>query len=123
MFAPKCIIDEVNIQEYLQTSFRNAFAKLAKRVAAAGELLDEAVISWDSMKEPAEGLNLWGDLNAYRSRLPLSRTPFRPFHDLKRLLTSIDNAKFFRVWAPRDVMDRSFLVQGDAAVEVTCRTE
>jgi hypothetical protein len=123
MFAPKCIIDEVNIQEYLQTSFRNAFAKLTKQVAAAGELLDEAVISWDRMKEPAEGLSLWGDLNAYRSRLPLSRTPFRPFHDLKRLLTSIDNAKFFRVWAPRGVMDRSFLVQGDTAVEVTCRTE
>jgi hypothetical protein len=81
--------DIVDIQEYLQTSFRNVFAKLAKRVAAAGELLDEAVISWDSMKEPAEGLNLWGNLNAYRSGLPLSRTPFRPFHDLKRLLTSV----------------------------------
>jgi hypothetical protein len=64
-FAPKCIIDGVNIQEYLQTHFANAFAKLAERVAAAGDLLDEVVIGWDSMNEPAEGLIEWGDLNAY----------------------------------------------------------
>jgi hypothetical protein len=64
-FAPKCIIDGVNIQEYLQTHFANAFGKLAERVAAAGDLLDEVVIGWDSMNEPAEGLISWDDLNAY----------------------------------------------------------
>lgn len=64
-FAPKCIIDGVNIQEYLQTHFANAFGKLAERVAAAGDLLDEVVIGWDSMNEPAEGLIAWDDLNAY----------------------------------------------------------
>ncbi|KAG1728724.1 glycoside hydrolase family 5 protein [Suillus paluster] len=64
-FAPKCIIDGVNIQEYLQTHFANAFGKLAERVAAAGDLLDEVVIGWDSMNEPAEGLISWNDLNAY----------------------------------------------------------
>lgn len=64
-FAPKCIIDGVNIQEYLQTHFANAFAKLAERVAAAGDLLDEVVIGWDSMNEPAEGLISWDDLNVY----------------------------------------------------------
>lgn len=64
-FAPKCIIDGVNIQEYLQTHFANAFAELAQRVAAAGDLLDEVVIGWDSMNEPAEGLISWDDLNAY----------------------------------------------------------
>lgn len=64
-FAPKCIIDGVNIQEYLQTHFANAFAKLAERVAAAGDLLDEVVIGWDSMNEPAEGLIAWDDLNIY----------------------------------------------------------
>ncbi|KAG2041308.1 glycoside hydrolase superfamily [Suillus americanus] len=64
-FAPQCVIDGVNIQEYLQTHFANAFAKLAERVAAAGDLLDEVVIGWDSMNEPAEGLISWDDLNAY----------------------------------------------------------
>lgn len=64
-FAPKCVIDEMNIQEYLQTHFANAFGKLAERVAAAGDLLDDVVIGWDSMNEPAEGLISWDDLNAY----------------------------------------------------------
>jgi hypothetical protein len=65
-FAPKCIIDGVNIQEYLQTHFANAFGKLAERVAAAGDLLDEVVIGWDSINsEPAEGLISWDDLDAY----------------------------------------------------------
>ncbi|OJA07539.1 hypothetical protein AZE42_08520 [Rhizopogon vesiculosus] len=64
-FAPKCIIDGMNIQQYLQTHFANAFGKLAERVAAAGDLLDEVVIGWDSMNEPAEGLISWDDLNAY----------------------------------------------------------
>jgi len=55
----------MNIQEYLQTHFANAFGKLAERVAAAGDLLDDVVIGWDSMNEPAEGLISWDDLNAY----------------------------------------------------------
>ncbi|KAG1723668.1 glycoside hydrolase family 5 protein [Suillus paluster] len=64
-FAPKCILDRVHIQEYLRPHFANAFGKLVERVAAAGDPLDEVVIGWDSMNEPAEGLIPWNDLNAY----------------------------------------------------------
>ncbi|PPQ84643.1 hypothetical protein CVT24_007033, partial [Panaeolus cyanescens] len=64
-FAPHCIIDNINIQEWLQSHYINAFAELAKRIAEfdGGALLDDTVIGWDSLNEPYEGLVGWLDLN------------------------------------------------------------
>lgn len=62
-FAPNCIIDNQNIQDYLQSHFISAFAKLAERIQQEGGLLDECVIGWDSLNEPFEGLCGWEDLN------------------------------------------------------------
>ncbi|KAL4075258.1 glycoside hydrolase family 5 protein [Scleroderma yunnanense] len=64
-FAPKCVIDGVNIQDFLQSHFINAFATLAQRIRDAGDLLDEVVIGWDCMNEPAEGFIEYPDLNVY----------------------------------------------------------
>ncbi|KAI6110307.1 glycoside hydrolase family 5 protein [Pisolithus croceorrhizus] len=64
-FAPKCIIDGINIQDYLQFHFTRAFAILAERIRDAGGLLDEVVIGWDGMNEPAEGFIAYPDLNVY----------------------------------------------------------
>ncbi|KAK1220614.1 hypothetical protein PQX77_016563 [Marasmius sp. AFHP31] len=62
-FAPKCIIDGKNIQEYLQDHYIEAMGKLADRITeTAIELLDDCVIGWDSMNEPFEGLCGWEDL-------------------------------------------------------------
>ncbi|KAH8668412.1 putative glycosyl hydrolase [Xylariales sp. PMI_506] len=55
-FAPKCIIDGVNIQEYLQGHFIRACEHLAKRMNEAGGILNDIVFGWESMNEPNRGI-------------------------------------------------------------------
>lgn len=64
-FAPKCIIDGRNIQDWLQSHFIEAFGLLAERIQEASDLLDECVIGWDSMNEPFEGMCGIDDLNQF----------------------------------------------------------
>ncbi|KAF8638884.1 hypothetical protein AX17_001937 [Amanita inopinata Kibby_2008] len=63
-FAPNCIIDGQNIQDYLQSHYIEAIGRLADLIRETSpELLDDCVIGWDSMNEPFEGLVGWEDLN------------------------------------------------------------
>lgn len=55
-FAPNCVIDDVNIQDWLQDHFTNAVGVLAERIDKAGDLYDECILGWDSINEPGEGL-------------------------------------------------------------------
>ncbi|KAI6779976.1 putative glycosyl hydrolase-like protein [Emericellopsis cladophorae] len=62
-FAPKCIIDGVNIQDYLQDHFVKACGHLAQRINEAGDLENEVVMGWESMNEPNRGLTGYVDLS------------------------------------------------------------
>lgn len=58
-FAPKCVINGVNIQDYLESHFINACRRFAERIqehetSEAGGLAD-CVIGWESMNEPGHG--------------------------------------------------------------------
>ncbi|KAM0254514.1 hypothetical protein ACHAQJ_006734 [Trichoderma viride] len=72
-FAPKCIIDGVNIQDYLQDHFINACAHLAKRIHEAGDLENEVVIGWESMNEPNKGMTGYADLTVIPKEHPLKK--------------------------------------------------
>lgn len=55
-FTPKCIIDGMNIQDYLQGHFIRACAHLAKRIHEAGDIENEVVFGWESLNEPNRGM-------------------------------------------------------------------
>ncbi|KAG6816499.1 hypothetical protein H0H87_005581 [Tephrocybe sp. NHM501043] len=63
-FAPHCVIDNKNIQDYLQEHYIEAFGVLADKIRDAGDLLDDCVLGWDSLNEPFEGLCGWENLSS-----------------------------------------------------------
>lgn len=56
-FAPKCVIDGVNIQDYLQRHYLAAHARLAEK-------LGDLPFGYDSMNEPEPGYISWQDLGS-----------------------------------------------------------
>jgi len=55
-FAPKCIINGVNIQDFLQDHFLAAVSHLAQRIHEAGDIEDDIVFGWETLNEPNKGL-------------------------------------------------------------------
>lgn len=55
-FAPKAIINGVNIQDYLQSHFINACGHLAQRIHEAGDIEDDVVFGWETINEPNRGM-------------------------------------------------------------------
>ncbi|RHZ53627.1 hypothetical protein Glove_440g10 [Diversispora epigaea] len=62
MYAKKCVVDGVNIQEYLQSHFCNAYKKLAEKICEA-KLSDSVMVGYDTMNEPSWGFAGVKDLN------------------------------------------------------------
>lgn len=76
-FAPKAIIDGVNIQQYLQDHFIAAIKYLAQQIHDAGDLENDVVIGWESINEPHKGLIGVQDISAIPSEqhLQLGTSP------------------------------------------------
>ncbi|KAJ5334935.1 hypothetical protein N7452_007338 [Penicillium brevicompactum] len=55
-FAPKAVIDGMNIQDYLQSHFIDACAHLAQKIHDAEDLDGDVIIGWESMNEPHRGI-------------------------------------------------------------------
>ncbi|OAA64677.1 Glycoside hydrolase, superfamily [Niveomyces insectorum RCEF 264] len=55
-FAPKCIIDGKNIQDYLQEHYIGAVAHLARCIQEAGDLANDVIFGWESLNEPNKGI-------------------------------------------------------------------
>ncbi|EZF33803.1 hypothetical protein H109_01591 [Trichophyton interdigitale MR816] len=55
-FAPKAIINGINIQDYLQNHFIAACKHLAVRIHETGDLEDDVVIGWENVNEPHRGM-------------------------------------------------------------------
>ncbi|KAG0761282.1 hypothetical protein G6F57_004777 [Rhizopus arrhizus] len=53
-FAPKCIINGVHVQDYLQDHYLKCFAHVARRIKESG-LENTVVIGYDTMNEPGQG--------------------------------------------------------------------
>ncbi|KAH9890487.1 glycoside hydrolase [Cubamyces lactineus] len=107
-FAPKCIIDGQNIQDYLQSHYIAAFGELADRIRDAGDLLDDCVIGWDSMNEPYEGFCGYPDLNTVPTKQTstLKKGSFpTPAQSLRLGMgqaQTVDNWKFTSMGPKRD---------------------
>ena len=62
-FAPKAIINDVNIQDFLQNCFISAIKHFAARLHAAGDLENTTIIGWENFNEPHYGFTGNVDLN------------------------------------------------------------
>ncbi|KAI1413382.1 glycoside hydrolase family 5 protein [Hypoxylon sp. FL1857] len=72
-FAPKCIIDGVNIQDYLQGHFVRACEHLAKRIHEAGDIENDVIFGWESLNEPSRGMIGHVDLSVVPSEQQLKK--------------------------------------------------
>jgi hypothetical protein len=97
-FAPKAIINDMNIQDFLQSHFIAAIKHFAIRIHNAGDLENTVIIGWESFNEPHYGFTGYTDLNKLmpnqRIRLGTVPTGFQAIKLGTGLPESIDYYEF-----------------------------
>ncbi|KAI1959373.1 endo-1,4-beta-glucanase [Ophidiomyces ophidiicola] len=96
-FAPKAIIDGLNIQDFLQDHYISAVKHLAQRIKEAEDLENEVVIGWESMNEPNRGLVGYQDISVIpqEQQLQLGTSPTA----FQAMLTGSGRACEIATWA------------------------
>ncbi|KAF9199810.1 hypothetical protein BGZ49_010021 [Haplosporangium sp. Z 27] len=54
-FAPDCVVDDMNIQDYLQTHYMKSYMALALYLTEQNGIEDDVVIGYDTLNEPSAG--------------------------------------------------------------------
>ncbi|KAG0238639.1 hypothetical protein BGX31_003232 [Mortierella sp. GBA43] len=54
-FAPDCVINQMNIQDYLQTHYIKSYMALAQYITERHGIEDDVVIGYDTLNEPSAG--------------------------------------------------------------------
>jgi hypothetical protein len=73
-YAPNAIINNVNIQDFLEDHYLGALKYLAQRIHDAGDLEDSTVIGWESMNEPSVGFVGYTNLKIVMKTQQLRKT-------------------------------------------------
>lgn len=80
-FAPKAIINDVNIQDYLESHYFDALAYLARKIHDAGGIEDTVLLGWETINDPSLGLVGCKDLSkimqAHQHRKTTCPSPFQ----------------------------------------------
>jgi hypothetical protein len=71
IFAPNCIVDDMNIQDYLQQHFINAVMQVVHRIHKEGNnvLENVLVVGYDTINEPNEGYIEIADITKFRDKI------------------------------------------------------
>ncbi|KAF9425926.1 hypothetical protein BGZ76_003018, partial [Entomortierella beljakovae] len=54
-FAPDCVVDDMNIQDYLQTHYIKSYMALAEYLTKQHGIEDDVVVGYDTLNEPSAG--------------------------------------------------------------------
>ncbi len=117
-FAPKCIIDGINIQDYLQSHFLNACLVLYQRIIDEGDLMDTTVIGFESLNEPSIGMIGLQDISKIphdlKLRLGTCPTAFQGMKLGMGLKETLDDYAF-GYFGPRKIGKKTIDPQGEKA--------
>ena len=73
-YAPKAIINGINIQDFLEKHYLDALRYLAQKIHDADDLEDVTVMGWENINEPSIGMVGYTNLDIVMPTQQLRKT-------------------------------------------------